>query len=133
MTVLGLAGSALPAGDIWGVIGAMACVATVLVIPALPSTSSSAATFALKSLPENQNYEDRAAQAREGIVAKYGLSPREGDVLGLLVQGRTRNQIAEELGLSSWTVKEYVASLYAKVGVHSAKELMVLVANAEGK
>ena len=133
MTVPGLAGSALPPGEAWSVIGAVACVATAVVIPALPSTSSSAATFALKSLPENQNYEDRAAQAREGIVAKYGLSPRESDVLGLLVQGRTRNQIAEGLGLSSWTVKEYVASLYAKVGVHSAKELMVLVANGEGK
>jgi len=117
----------------WDVMAVIAVVATVAVIPALPATTSSASTFALKHLPENQNYEDRTAQARAGVIAKYGLSPRESEVLGLLVLGRTRVQIAQELNLSSWTVKEYVAGIYGKVGVHSAKELMVLVASSEGK
>lgn len=115
----------------WSVVSAVAVTAVVVVIPALPSSSSTAATFALEKLPENESYEARAARAREGLAAKHGLSARETEVFELLAQGMTRSQIAERLALSSWTVKEYIAGVYGKVGVHSAKELMLLVAGAE--
>ena len=112
----------------WSVISAIAVLAVVVVIPALPASSSTAATFSLDQLPENETYEHRTARLREDVAAKYGLSARETEVFELLVQGLTRTQIAERLALSSWTVKEYVSSVYGKVGVHSAKELMILVA-----
>ncbi len=115
----------------WNVVSAIAVAAIVMVIPALPSSSSTAATFALEKLPENESCEARSARACEDLASKYGLSARENEVFELLVQGMTRAQIAERLALSSWTVKEYIAGVYAKVGVHSAKELMILVAGGE--
>ncbi len=115
----------------WNVVLAVAVTAVVVVIPALPSSSSTAATFALEKLPENESYEARSARTRESLAVKYGLSAREGEVFELLAQGMTRTQIAERLALSSWTVKEYIAGVYAKLGVHSAKELMILVAGGE--
>ena len=102
--------------------------ATVALIPALPSSSSTASVFALRELPENESYEARSARTREDMAARYGFSPRECEVFELLVQGKTRAEIAEQLFLSAWTVKQYTASIYAKVGVHSAKELMDCVA-----
>lgn len=115
----------------WSVVSAIAVTATVAVIPVLPSSTSTAATFTYKELPENESYEARTARRRGDVAVKYGLSARETEVFELLVQGLTRGQIAERLSLSSWTVKEYIAGVYAKVGVHSAKELMILVAGGE--
>lgn len=116
---------------LWSALALVAVAATILVIPALPSSTSTAATFTLRELPENESYAARAAHARDGLVEKYGLTAREAEVLGLLVQGLNRNQIAERLALSSWTVKDHLTSIYAKTGVHSAKELLVLVAGGE--
>ncbi len=52
------------------------------------------------------------------------LTPRELDVLGLIVQGYTNRQIAEELKLSVRTVEGYRANLTEKLGLHSRAELV---------
>jgi len=64
-------------------------------------------------------------------MSRIKLSTREIEVFELLVDGKTRKEIAVELGLSSWTVKSYITYVYSKAGVHSAKELMLLVASDE--
>ena len=104
----------------------LASLAAFAVIPLLPSAASGATVFTLEHLPENEGFDARVTQARGSMAAKYGLSAREDEVLGLLLRGLTRNQIAQELSLSSWTVKDHIAKVYEKTGVHSAKELMVL-------
>lgn len=52
------------------------------------------------------------------------LTPRELDVLNLIVQGYTNRQIAEELRLSVRTVEGYRANLTEKLGLHSRAELV---------
>ena len=49
----------------------------------------------------------------------YGLSPRELDVLRLLVDGRTDREIAEELFISPRTAMSHVANIRNKLGVDS--------------
>lgn len=46
------------------------------------------------------------------------LSPREAEVLQLIVAGRTNKEIAEALVLSENTVKTHVNGLYTKLGVN---------------
>lgn len=108
----------------WELVAACSTVAVVLIIPFLPSRTSDAVTFTLDELPENEGYEERAAKKRANLADKFGLSEREREVLEPLMRGLTRQQIAEELGLSPWTIKDRVASIYEKVDVHSYKELM---------
>ena len=48
-----------------------------------------------------------------------GLSPRESEIIGLIVQGLSNEQIAEQCYLSPNTVKTYVRSAYRKMGVTS--------------
>ena len=57
----------------------------------------------------------------------YGdqLSPRELDVVRLLIDGRTNRQVAEELVLSPKTVANHVDSLMRKLGVSSRTALAV--------
>ena len=48
-----------------------------------------------------------------------GLSPREVEVLGLVVEGLTNAQIAKKLFLSPRTVDTHLTSVYHKLGVSS--------------
>jgi DNA-binding NarL/FixJ family response regulator len=49
----------------------------------------------------------------------YGLSPREMQILQLLVQGHTTKQAAAELGIGYYTADEYIRTVYEKLQVHS--------------
>jgi DNA-binding CsgD family transcriptional regulator len=55
-----------------------------------------------------------------------GLTPRELEVLGLLVEGRSNRQIAERLFISGKTASVHVTNLLAKLGVHSRLEAAAL-------
>jgi DNA-binding NarL/FixJ family response regulator len=50
------------------------------------------------------------------------LTPRELEVLGLLVAGRSNRQIAEQLFISGKTASVHVTNILAKLGVHSRLE-----------
>jgi DNA-binding NarL/FixJ family response regulator len=49
----------------------------------------------------------------------YGLSEREREILQQLVDGATKQQIAERLALSPHTVDGHVRSIYMKLHVHN--------------
>ena len=49
----------------------------------------------------------------------YGLTPRERDVLGLLVQGLSSIEIANQLHISPRTERTHVNNIFAKLDVHS--------------
>jgi predicted ATPase/DNA-binding NarL/FixJ family response regulator len=51
-----------------------------------------------------------------------GLTPRELEVLRLLVEGRSNRQIAEQLFISGKTAGVHVTNILAKLGVHSRLE-----------
>ena len=57
-----------------------------------------------------------------GQRALAGLTPRELEVLRLLVEGRSNRQIAEQLFISGKTASVHVTNLLAKLGVHSRLE-----------
>ena len=49
----------------------------------------------------------------------YRLSPREQEILQLLVQGKTVKETAADLGISFHTADEYIRSVYTKLQVHT--------------
>ena len=53
------------------------------------------------------------------------LTPREGEVLGLLAQGQTNREIAQNLVVSSGTVKVHVQHIIAKLGVSDRTQAAV--------
>ena len=52
------------------------------------------------------------------------LTPRETEVLKLIVQGYTNRQIGEELNISVRTAESHRANLSEKLGLHSRVELV---------
>lgn len=61
------------------------------------------------------------------IAERYGLSPRETEVLQLLLQGRTISRIQESLFISAGTVSTHIRHIYHKVGVENRQGLIDLV------
>lgn len=68
-----------------------------------------------------------SATSLEEIAARYFLSTREVDVLGLLVAGRSGPYIADQLCISANTVKTHIRHIYTKLDVHDRQELLDLV------
>ncbi len=68
---------------------------------------------------------------REGIALLRTLTRRERRILSDLVDGLTKAEIADRLGVSEHTVRTHQQNLHRKLGVHSRLELMRL-ASAHG-
>ena len=58
------------------------------------------------------------------VIEAYGLSPRERDVVRAVARGSSTPDIAAELFLSAHTVRDYIKSVFEKVGVSSRGELV---------
>jgi len=58
------------------------------------------------------------------------LTPRQAEVLALLERGRTTKEIAEELHLSTETVRNHVRRLLRTMGVHSRLEAVAIAHEA---
>ncbi len=56
----------------------------------------------------------------------HDLTPREREVLGLLVEGKTNREIARTLYVSHSTVKFHVSSILSKLGVAGRTEAVAL-------
>ncbi len=65
-------------------------------------------------------------EADEGLARLadgFGLSPREQDIVRLILAGKTNKEIAAELFISPHTVKNATSRIYEKTGVQSRGQL----------
>lgn len=69
--------------------------------------------------------------AADFTAERFGLSPREADVLRLLVAGESTAQIQEALCIAPGTFNYHIRNIYAKLGVHSRQELLIFVRNQQ--
>lgn len=74
---------------------------------------------ALEALARRARLDLGAGLPHEG---RAGLTPRELEVLRLLVEGRSNRQIAERLFISGKTASVHVTNILTKLGVHSRLE-----------
>lgn len=68
---------------------------------------------------------DSSAQPARAVPltpAELGLTPRQGQILALVLQGQPNKHIAGSLNLSEHTVKEHVTAILGKLGVRNRVE-----------
>ena len=65
--------------------------------------------------------------ARPNALAQFKLTPRQTEVLGLLLRGQSNKLIARELDLSVETVKDHVAAVLRALGVNSRTQAVLAV------
>ena len=71
--------------------------------------------------------EDSGFQTGPPPLASLGLTPRQTDVLALLLKGQPNKLIARELNLSVETVKDHVAAVLRTLGVNSRTQAVLAV------
>jgi DNA-binding NarL/FixJ family response regulator len=57
-----------------------------------------------------------ACSAMRAPHPPMSLTPRQRQVLSLIAEGKTTREIAHELGLSPYTVKNYMERIYERLG-----------------
>ena len=62
---------------------------------------------------------------QSGQASEMNLTPREQEVLRLIVEGKTNQAIALDLGISEKTVEKYIGALFTKLNVTSRVEAAV--------
>ena len=86
-------------------------------MPIDPAADLTAAIAAQDSVEELVSHE---------LASRYGLTPREAEVVRCASQGHSLEKTAELLGVSVNTVRTHNRSAYAKMGVHSRQEIIEL-------
>lgn len=67
----------------------------------------------------NRSMSERAVPV---TAAELGLTPRQAEVLSLVLDGKSNKRIANALGLSEPTIKEHISAILEKLGVHNRIE-----------
>ena len=67
---------------------------------------------------------EEAQMSPADIAQRYGLTPREAEVLGLALRGLTVTQMAEALVVSKSTVKFHITNILKKVGAESREQML---------
>jgi DNA-binding CsgD family transcriptional regulator len=57
-------------------------------------------------------------------TSAYGLTPREREVVDLVLRGASGKQISETLYISEYTVQEHLSNIFDKVGVRGRRALV---------
>lgn len=65
----------------------------------------------------------------EADISRLGLTRREVQIIGALVDGQTNKDIATTFGISEYTVKHHLTSVYDKLGVYNRVELVLFAMN----
>ena len=73
----------------------------------------------------NTNYKTINFSAYQKNRNPFSLSPREFDIIKLLAQGLLYKEIACELGISIFTVKNHLKKIYPKLGVTNRSEAIL--------
>jgi DNA-binding CsgD family transcriptional regulator len=68
----------------------------------------------------------------DGYFPPHVLSPREAQVMQLMTEGLTNQQIAGRLCVTVHAVKFHLASIYRKFEVHNRTEAVVAFLEANG-
>ena len=72
-----------------------------------------------------------ARAADEGPAPGHDLTPREREVLALMVEGLNNPQIGERLFISVTTARSHVSSIFSKLGVSNRAEAVALALRKE--
>ena len=75
---------------------------------------------------------EAATSVPDAFLVDYQITPREAEILRVLISGRTAGQIGEALFISQRTVEAHLRNVYRKCGVGNRVELMAKIAGYRG-
>jgi len=99
-------------------------------VPQMTMSSDESAETGTRRAGDPSNF---AAAHSAAAMAAFKLTPRQTDVLALLLRGLSNKLIARELNLSVETVKDHVAAVLRALGVNSRTQAVLAVSQMPGQ
>lgn len=88
----------------------------------------------IRLLHQNEQFvllvEERPTECTTGMLRKLGLSARETEILGWVLQGKTNPEIGQILGISRRTVQKHLERVYSRLGVENRHAAMTMAIEA---
>ncbi len=75
-------------------------------------------------------FEEHRHAPVDGMLTSLGLTPREEEVVRLVIQGKTSGEIGGVLGIQRRTVEAHLAHIYERLGVSTRAALVARVMNS---
>jgi DNA-binding NarL/FixJ family response regulator len=75
--------------------------------------------------PDTDWDREEASDTARKLMAKLGLSPRQQQVLALVLEGSSRKQIAQSLGITDGTAKSHIGAVYAALEVRTRAKALI--------
>ena len=88
-------------------------------------------TLAPEAIQALSKADTPSAQPAQELPVAFDLTPREQEVLALMVEGLNNPQIAERLVISRSTAKAHVSNILSKLGVSNRAEAITLALQHE--
>lgn len=66
------------------------------------------------------------SNSMQKYIQIYGLTVREADVVRLIFEGMTNDQMAEALSISHYTIQKHISNIYKKLNINSKSQLFRL-------
>jgi DNA-binding CsgD family transcriptional regulator len=79
--------------------------------------------YNLFSLAWILRFQPLGSSAEPAALERYGITPREREIIELIGEGHTNQEIAEKLFISVATVKDHNSNIFRKTGVRNRVEL----------
>lgn len=67
------------------------------------------------------------AREIDRFFSRYSFSSREMEIIRLLIQGKSKQEIEDELFISPHTVKNHIYNIYQKLGIKNRLEIIKLL------
>lgn len=75
----------------------------------------------VKNSAENEEKADLSLSEK---LKAYGLTKRELEIAGMIAEGKSNGEIAEQLYISETTVKKHISNIFEKMGINRREELI---------
>lgn len=92
-----------------------------------PEMFSRAVCALLDNLTWFPERNDFPVESNNEKLSKFNLTPRQIDVLNMIMRGLPNKRIAAQLSISEPTVKEHISNILKKIGVNSRVEAITLL------
>lgn len=79
-----------------------------------------------KRVPDKPETRDKIARFYE----HYGLSAREKEIADLIIEGKSNEEIKDELFISIYTVKRHITNIFLKIDIRSRSQLIRMAMRA---
>lgn len=86
-------------------------------------------TYYYMTLSDQNTRNSKHGISKKIMMSKHGISSKEFELIELIIQGKSNQQVADELFISINTVRTHIKSIYRKLNINNQRDLLIFYNN----